>query len=57
MEASNEVIEEYDDICQGEDILCSFHNGNIGEHDFVLMLSVDGAQLYQSKQSDCWIYI
>jgi hypothetical protein len=23
----------------------------------VLMLSIDGAQLYQSKQSDCWIYI
>lgn len=21
------------------------------------MLSIDGAQLYQSKQSDCWIYI
>ena len=21
------------------------------------MLSIDGAQIYQSKQSDCWIYI
>ena len=23
----------------------------------MLMLSIDGAQLYQSKESDCWIYI
>lgn len=23
----------------------------------VLLLSIDGAQLYQSKHSDCWIYI
>ena len=49
MEASNEIIEEYNNICQDEDILHSFYNGNIEEHDFVLMLSVDGAQLYQSK--------
>ena len=26
-------------------------------HDTVLMFSVDGAQLYRSKKSDCWMYI
>lgn len=31
--------------------------GKIGDNDIVLMLSVDGAQLYAHKASDCWIYI
>jgi hypothetical protein len=31
---------------------------NITTHDdMVLMFSIDGAQLYRSKTSDCWIYI
>ena len=25
--------------------------------DMILMLSIDGAQLYAHKASDCWIYI
>jgi hypothetical protein len=29
----------------------------IKAHDMVLMFSMDGAQLYASKTSDCWIYI
>jgi hypothetical protein len=29
----------------------------IKAHDMVLMFSMDGAQLYASKASDCWIYI
>ena len=32
-------------------------NAPINKYDTVLMLSVDGAQLYKSKQSECWIYI
>ena len=31
--------------------------GNINDNDMVLMLSMDGAQLYEHKASDCWIYI
>ena len=31
--------------------------GFIKEHDMVLMFSMDGAQLYANKASDCWIYI
>jgi hypothetical protein len=31
--------------------------GNLAPDDTLLMLSIDGAQLYKSKQSDCWIYI
>jgi hypothetical protein len=29
----------------------------IRKHDMVLMFSMDGAQLYSNKASDCWIYI
>lgn len=29
----------------------------LGLHDSVLMFSIDGAQPYEKKQSDCWIYI
>ncbi|CDO75335.1 hypothetical protein BN946_scf184966.g3 [Trametes cinnabarina] len=32
-------------------------NGTITMQDVVLLFSIDGAQLYRNKQSDCWIYI
>ncbi|KAL0568733.1 hypothetical protein V5O48_013253, partial [Marasmius crinis-equi] len=31
--------------------------GQINNEDMVLVLSIDGAQLYRNKASDCWIYI
>ena len=49
--------EVYNDIYSGSDYLDAVESGRITEDDMVLMLSIDGAQLYQSKQSDCWIYI
>src|SRR5438309_689702 len=47
----------WDDACCGSDYLEAFTSGKIAPDNMVLMLSIDGAQLYQSKQSDCWIYI
>jgi hypothetical protein len=47
----------YDDIICGEDYLELVRNRTIREYDTVVMLSMDGAQLNESKQSDCWIYI
>ena len=47
----------YDDVFCGSDYLEAVEKGDIGDHDTVVMFSVDGAQLYRSKQSDCWIYI
>ena len=47
----------YDDILCGEAYRKLVDDGLVGEYDTVLMLSMDGAQLYRSKQSDCWIYI
>ena len=41
----------------GWDYLGAVLNGDIKPQDIVLMVSLDGAQLYDSKESDCWIYI
>ena len=48
---------DYDDILSGEAYLGAVDNGTVGEHDTVLMFSLDGAQLYWHKRSDCIIYI
>ena len=50
-------ISSVDDIAAGWDYLGAVLNGDIKKDDIVLMVSLDGAQLYESKQSDCWIYI
>lgn len=51
------VIEEYEDIFHGTEYLNAIAAGHIKDDDVVLMMSIDGAQLYQSQESDCWIYI
>ncbi|KIJ59683.1 hypothetical protein HYDPIDRAFT_32907 [Hydnomerulius pinastri MD-312] len=50
-------ISELDDVVMGWDYLGAFLNGDIKKNDTVLTVSLDGAQLYGSKESDCWIYI
>lgn len=45
------------DIAMGWDFLGAVLDGDIKEHDVVLMVSLDGVQLYESKDSDCWMYI
>ena len=47
----------YDDVLSGEAYLHAVENGSIRERDIVLMFSIDGAQLYRHKLSDCWIYV
>ncbi|KAG1747849.1 uncharacterized protein EDB91DRAFT_1235805 [Suillus paluster] len=44
----------YSDFLDGEAYHEAVHDGRIGNDDIVVMMSIDGAQLYQSKQSD-WI--
>lgn len=48
---------DYEDWCHGTDFIHAFLDGRINKGDPVLMFSIDGAQLYRSKSSDCWIYI
>jgi hypothetical protein len=47
----------YNDVFCRSDFLKMFERGQIGDYDTVLMLSIDGAQLFRNKKSDCWIYI
>lgn len=47
----------YDDVFCGADYLDAVEEGEIKDNDTVVMFSIDGAQLYRNKKSDCWIYI
>lgn len=55
--ANGGYIQEYSDIYHGREYLEAVARGDISTDDMVLMYSMDGAQLYQDKTSDCWIYI
>ena len=50
-------IDVYEDIYCSSILLDTARRGDLTSDDTLLMLLIDGAQLYQSKQSDCWIYI
>ena len=47
----------YDDVFCGSDYLEAVEKGDINDYDTVVMFSIDGAQLYRNKKSDCWMYI
>lgn len=51
------LIENYNDFLCGSEIIHAVQKGDIKENDILLMFSMDGAQLYKGKKSDCWIYI
>lgn len=42
-------LDEYDDIYCGADYLRAVQDGNIAKHDMLLLHSIDGAQLYESR--------
>ncbi|KAJ3557206.1 hypothetical protein NM688_g1598 [Phlebia brevispora] len=45
------------DFLHGKDYINAVHEGKINDDHIMLLLSLDGAQLYAHKESDCWIYI
>ncbi|KJA14867.1 hypothetical protein HYPSUDRAFT_149831 [Hypholoma sublateritium FD-334 SS-4] len=47
----------YGDIFSGEDYLDLAEKHSLTEDDTTVMLSIDGAQLYQNKKSDTWIAV
>lgn len=47
----------YEDFLHGSDYINAVQEGKIKDKGVVLMMSIDGAQLYQCKESDCWIAI
>ncbi|RXW11820.1 hypothetical protein EST38_g14035 [Candolleomyces aberdarensis] len=50
-------VMEYDDFFCGSEYLEAVISGKIQSDDVVLVTSVDGAQLFEHKASDCWLYI
>lgn len=65
-ERTQEILDEFEqtlnitvinDIAAGWDYLGACLAGDIKENDIVVMASIDGAQIYQDKESDCWLYI
>jgi hypothetical protein len=57
LEQNRGVLGSYSDFFDGSDYLNALTEGRIKSGDMLLMLSIDGAQLYASKASDCWIYM
>ena len=55
--ATGEPPQLFNDIFCGYDYLNLVCDGQINKYNSVLMLSINGAQLYESKQSDVWTYI
>lgn len=55
--AKNPKIHVYSDLPHSTLYRDLYKEGHITNDDTVLMYSIDGGQLYCSKQSDCWIYI
>ncbi|GJF00590.1 hypothetical protein PsYK624_168830 [Phanerochaete sordida] len=52
----NRVL-ELDDWIHGAEYIEAVRRGDITDDSTTLMLSLNGAQLYRNKQSDCWMYI
>lgn len=50
-------VSPYSDFFDGDDYMTAVHKGEVAADDTVVMLSLDGAQLYRNKASDCWMYI
>ena len=57
LENNENLLTSYSDFFDGSQYLEAINEGLIAEDDIVLMLLLDGVQLFMSKQSDCWICI
>ncbi|KAG2061618.1 hypothetical protein BDR06DRAFT_1042006 [Suillus hirtellus] len=57
LKTTDGIPEVYEDVLHGKQYLDACQSGKIKDGDAVLMFSINSAQLYESKQSNCWIYI
>ncbi|KAF9488114.1 hypothetical protein BDN71DRAFT_1485144 [Pleurotus eryngii] len=57
LHATGGQISKYYNYISGHEYLDAIQAGLIKDIDIVLMYSLDGCQLYQSKTSDCWIFV
>ena len=57
LRAKQGEINVYNDIYVGSGYLEAVENGEIKLEDIMLQVSLDGAQLFRDKESDCWMYV
>jgi hypothetical protein len=50
-------IRTYDNFVHGKDYIEAIQRGDIEENDVICAWSIDGAQLYCDKESECWFFI
>ncbi|SJL09586.1 uncharacterized protein ARMOST_12966 [Armillaria ostoyae] len=50
-------LENYSDVYCGQEYLNAVRDGRIQDDDSFISISLDGAQLYRDKNSDCWMFI
>ena len=51
------ILNRYNDISCGKDILSAWISGNLQKSDVALQLSIDGAQLRANQPSEAWVFI
>jgi hypothetical protein len=54
---NNGVISVYEDVFHGLEYINAVRAGKIDPNDTLIFFSIDGAQLYRDKPSDCTIGI
>ena len=54
---NDRLVDSYDDIFCGSAYINRVADGTIQLEDMLLMILINGAQLFKSKESDFWIYI
>ena len=54
---TDDGVQDYEDICCGSEYLDLIESGQISDNDMLLILAMDGAQLYRNKESDTWFGI
>ena len=57
LERNGGTVPTYNDFFDGIDYLDAYMANEITDDDIVLMFSMDGAQIYRNKASDCWMSI
>lgn len=50
-------LDRISDFYEGTDFWDAYERGCIGDDDVCVIFSMDGAQLFEHKASNCWIYI
>ncbi|TFK59269.1 hypothetical protein BDN72DRAFT_749271, partial [Pluteus cervinus] len=56
-QTENIDMSNLEDFVHSSDFLSLSNQGKIQENDVFVMFSLDGAQLYRDKASDCWFFI